>query len=104
MQPGQTRSMALNNGTFQDEAQTYDALLIVSFGGPEGTDDILPFMENVLRGRNIPLERIEEVGEHYKLFDGVSPLNAQNRALMVALQTEFDAYNLKLPIYWGNRN
>jgi ferrochelatase len=96
--------MALNNGTFQDEAQTYDALLIVSFGGPEGPDDVLPFLENVLRGRNIPRERIEVVGEHYKLFDGVSPLNAQNRALIVALQTEFDAHNLKLPIYWGNRN
>jgi len=84
--------------------QPYDALLIVSFGGPEGTDDVIPFMENVLRGRNIPRPRLEQVAEHYHLFGGVSPINAQNRALIAALGAEFEAHGLDLPIYWGNRN
>ena len=89
---------------FDDEARTYDALLIVSFGGPEGMDDVIPFMENVLRGRNIPRARLEEVGEHYRLFGGVSPLNEQNRALIAALEKELKANGPDLPIYWGNRN
>lgn len=89
---------------FDDEAHTYDALLIVSFGGPEGMDDVIPFMENVLRGRNIPRARLEEVGEHYRLFGGVSPLNEQNRALIAALEKELKANGPDLPIYWGNRN
>lgn len=83
---------------------SYDALLLVSFGGPEGPDDVLPFLENVLRGRNVPRERMLEVAEHYHHFGGVSPINAQNRALIAALEAEFQQAGLKLPIYWGNRN
>ena len=89
---------------YDDDANTYDALLIVSFGGPEGMDDVIPFLENVTRGRNIPRHRLEEVGEHYKLFDGVSPINDQNRALIAAVQDELATNNLNLPVYWGNRN
>lgn len=83
---------------------TYDAFLLVSFGGPERREDVLPFLENVLRGRNVPRERMLEVAEHYYHFDGVSPINAQNRALLAALQAEFDSAGLKLPLYFGNRN
>lgn len=83
---------------------SYDALLLVSFGGPEGPDDVMPFLENVLRGRNVPRERMLEVAEHYNHFGGVSPINAQNRALIDALREEFRSAGLKLPIYWGNRN
>lgn len=89
---------------FDNEARTYDALLVVSFGGPEGMDDVIPFLENVLRGRNIPRARMEEVAEHYRLFDGVSPINEQNRALIAALQKELLTNGPELPIYWGNRN
>ena len=82
----------------------YDAILVLSFGGPEGMDDVLPFLENVLRGRNVPRERMIEVSHHYKLFDGVSPINAQNRALIAALESELNANDISLPIYFGNRN
>lgn len=82
----------------------YDALLIVSFGGPEGPDDVIPFLENVLRGRNVPRERMLEVAEHYQHFGGVSPINQQNRDLIAALKTEMETRNLDLPVYWGNRN
>lgn len=82
----------------------YDALLLVSFGGPEQRDDVLPFLENVLRGRNVPRERMLEVAEHYYHFGGVSPINEQCRQLIAALRAEFDNHGLKLPIYWGNRN
>ncbi|MEP6759903.1 MAG: ferrochelatase [Sporichthyaceae bacterium] len=82
----------------------YDALLLVSFGGPEGPEDVLPFLENVTRGRDIPRERLLAVGEHYLGFGGVSPINAQNRALVAALQSDFDANGLAMPVYWGNRN
>ncbi len=82
----------------------FDAILVVSFGGPEGMDDVIPFLENVTRGRNIPRERLEEVAHHYELFGGVSPINAQNRALIDALRTELDAHGIGLPIYFGNRN
>jgi protoporphyrin/coproporphyrin ferrochelatase len=82
----------------------YDALLLLSFGGPEGPDDVVPFLENVTRGRGIPRERLREVGRHYFLFDGVSPINAQNRALLDALRTDFARAGLGLPLYWGNRN
>src|SRR5215475_2735544 len=91
-------------GTFQDEAQDYDAILIVSFGGPEGMDEVMPFLENVLRGRNVPHERMLEVAEHYYHFGGVSPINEQNRALIAALEQDLKAHNIDLPIYWGNRN
>lgn len=83
---------------------TYDALLIVSFGGPEGMVDVMPFLENVLRGKNVPRERMLEVAEHYRRFGGISPLNAQNRALIAALEKELASSGSRLPIYWGNRN
>ncbi len=83
---------------------SYDALLVVSFGGPEGMDDVMPFLENVLRGRNVPVERMRAVAHHYELFGGVSPINEQNRKLIAALQDELKAHELHLPVYWGNRN
>ncbi|GAB3043275.1 ferrochelatase [Sediminivirga luteola] len=82
----------------------YDAVLLAGFGGPEGQDDVLPFLRRVTRGRNIPDERLEEVAQHYRRFDGVSPINAQNRALRAALQDELHSRGLSLPVYWGNRN
>lgn len=86
------------------DAGPYDALLLLSFGGPEGPDDVVPFLENVTRGRGIPRERLKEVGKHYFLFGGVSPINAQNRELLDALRKEFADHGLELPVYWGNRN
>jgi ferrochelatase len=82
----------------------YDALLIVSFGGPEGMGEVMPFLENVLRGRNVPAERMRAVAHHYKLFGGVSPINSQNRTLIAALKKELETNGPRLPIYWGNRN
>ena len=81
-----------------------DALLLVSFGGPEGPDDVMPFLENVVRGKNVPRERLLEVAQHYELFDGVSPINGQYRALLAALVAELNAQGPQLPVYWGNRN
>jgi ferrochelatase len=81
-----------------------DALLVVSFGGPEGADDVLPFLENVTAGRGVPRKRLLEVAEHYHHFGGVSPINAQNRALVAALEAETARRGRKLPVYWGNRN
>ena len=86
------------------DTSPYDAFLLVSFGGPEGPDDVLPFLENVTRGRGIPRERLLEVGEHYLGFGGVSPINAQNRALLAAIEADFAAHGVDLPVYWGNRN
>ncbi|WP_372593272.1 ferrochelatase [Actinotalea sp.] len=83
---------------------TYDAVLLTSFGGPEGQDDVLPFLRNVTRGRGIPDERLEEVAHHYRAFGGISPINAQNRELRSALQAEIDSRGLDLPVLWGNRN
>jgi len=85
-------------------SDTYDAVLLVSFGGPEGPDDVMPFLENVLRGKNVPRERMLEVAEHYKQFDGVSPINDQNQQLITALEAELAEHGPPLPIYWGNRN
>lgn len=82
----------------------YDAILLVSFGGPEGPDEVLPFLENVTRGRSIPRERLEEVGEHYHLFGGRSPINDHNRALKADLERLLAAHGPPLPVYWGNRN
>jgi ferrochelatase len=82
----------------------FDAVLLLSFGGPEGPDDVIPFLENVLRGRNVPRERLLEVAEHYQHFGGKSPINDQNRELIAALQSELQAHEIQLPIYWGNRN
>jgi ferrochelatase len=85
-------------------AGDYDSILIVGFGGPERRDDVIPFLENVTRGRNIPRERLLEVAEHYNHFGGVSPINAQVRELIAALRAELDRQNIALPIYSGNRN
>ena len=82
----------------------YDAILVVSFGGPESQEDVIPFLENVLRGRNIPRERMLAVAEHYYHFDGKSPINQQTRDLILALEAELTQHGPKLPIYWGNRN
>ena len=82
----------------------FDALLIVSFGGPEGPDDVMPFLENVLRGKNVPRERMLEVADHYSHFDGISPINEQNRELITAIKSDIAANGVDLPIYWGNRN
>jgi protoporphyrin/coproporphyrin ferrochelatase len=81
-----------------------DALLVVSFGGPEGPDDVMPFLERVTRGRGVPRERLEAVAHHYLAVGGVSPINEQNRHLLRALRTELDARGVELPLYWGNRN
>jgi ferrochelatase len=89
---------------FDNVSRRYDALLVLSFGGPEGMDDVMPFLENVTRGRTIPRERLEEVAEHYAHFGGVSPINAQNRALIAALERELTGHGIELPIYFGNRN
>src|SRR5215471_17384499 len=82
----------------------YDALLLLSFGGPEREEDVLPFLENVLRGKNVPRERMLAVAEHYYHFGGVSPINAQNRALIAALADKLNTDGPKVSIYWGNRN
>src|SRR4051794_19389691 len=82
----------------------YDSLLLVSFGGPEQPEDVVPFLENVTRGRGIPRERLVEVGQHYDLFGGRSPINDQCRDLLAALRAELDRRGLDLPLHWGNRN
>ncbi|MGP0019020.1 MAG: ferrochelatase [Candidatus Sulfotelmatobacter sp.] len=82
----------------------YDAILVVSFGGPESTDDVIPFLENVLRGRNVPRERMLAAAEHYYHFGGKSPINQQTRELIAALESELAQDGPKLPVYWGNRN
>ncbi len=82
----------------------YDAFLLLGFGGPERPDDVMPFLENVTLGRGIPRERLEEVSHHYLALGGVSPINAQNRALLAALSGAFRERGLGLPLYWGNRN
>ena len=82
----------------------YDAILIVSFGGPEAPEEVVPFLENVTRGRNIPRERLEQVGEHYFLFGGKSPINDQCRELVSALRSALTEADIDLPVYWGNRN
>jgi protoporphyrin/coproporphyrin ferrochelatase len=85
-------------------SEAYDALLLVSFGGPEGPDDVMPFLENVTRGRGIPRERLEEVSHHYLALGGVSPINEQCRALLEALRAELARRAIDLPVGWGNRN
>ncbi len=82
----------------------YDAFLLVSFGGPEGPDEVIPFLENVTRGRGVPRERLDQVAEHYYRFGGVSPINQQCRDLLAAVEKDFAASGIDLPVYWGNRN
>jgi ferrochelatase len=108
--PDEDPSLAVrNNGGVApstDPAPTgrREALLVLSFGGPEGPDDVMPFLENVTRGRGIPRERLEAVAEHYHHFGGVSPINEQNKALIAAVEKELAAGGVDLPVYWGNRN
>ncbi len=83
---------------------SYDALVVVSFGGPEGPEDVMPFLENVTRGRDVPRARLDQVAAHYRAVGGVSPINAQNRALVAALERSFAARGIRLRVYWGNRN
>jgi ferrochelatase len=83
---------------------TYDALLLLSFGGPERPEDVVPFLNNVTRGRGVPSERLAEVAEHYYQFGGVSPINQQCRDLLAAIRADFADHGLDLPVYWGNRN
>lgn len=89
---------------YVSEPQDYDAILLAGFGGPEGQDDVIPFLRNVTRGRGIPDERLEEVATHYRHFGGVSPINDQNRQLRAALEAEMRRRGMQHPVYWGNRN
>ena len=98
---GETR---VDSARFDDVARTYDAVLVLSFGGPEGMEDVIPFLENVTRGRGVPRERLLEVAGHYEHFGGVSPINAQNRELIAALEPELRRRGVDLPVYFGNRN
>ena len=84
--------------------RSYDALLLVSFGGPEGPDEVMPFLENVTRGRGVPRARLAQVAEHYHRFGGVSPINGQCRDLLAAITGDLAAHDVDLPVYWGNRN
>jgi ferrochelatase len=109
-QPDQEPSLAVrNNGGVEPSAAPApagrrEALLVLGFGGPEGHEDVMPFLENVTRGRGIPPERLEAVAEHYHHFGGVSPINDQNKALVAALEAALAEAGVELPVYWGNRN
>jgi ferrochelatase len=87
-----------------EKPTNYDGILLLGFGGPEGQDDVIPFLRNVTRGRGIPDERLEEVAHHYRHFDGISPINEHNRELKVALAAELSSRGIELPVFWGNRN
>ncbi|MBU4466228.1 MAG: ferrochelatase [Actinobacteria bacterium] len=95
---------AASGAPYVEVPVAYDAILLAGFGGPEGQDDVIPFLRNVTRGRGIPDERLEEVAHHYRHFGGVSPINSQNRALRAALEAELARRSIDLPVYWGNRN
>src|SRR5438445_13120313 len=86
------------------DQKSYDAILLVAFGGPERPADVIPFLDNVLRGRNVPRERMLAVAEHYLHFGGKSPINGQMRELMAAFEAELEARGPHLRVYWGNRN
>lgn len=94
----------LSRVRFGAKVMSYDAVLVLSFGGPESREEVIPFLENVLRGRDVPRDRMLEVAEHYYHFGGGSPINEQNRALVAALEAELQTHGPKLPVYWGNRN
>jgi ferrochelatase len=102
--PIQSKTGILENTADKQKSSPYDAILFLSFGGPEGMDDVMPFLANVLRGKNVPESRMKEVAHHYEEFGGVSPINGQNRELMRVLETELQARGIDLPVYWGNRN
>ncbi|WP_349899319.1 ferrochelatase [Parafrigoribacterium soli] len=101
--PGATAAAA-SGPEHVTEPTAYDAILLASFGGPEGQDDVIPFLRNVTRGRGIPEERLEEVAHHYRAFGGISPINDQNRELKAALEAELAHRGIELPVLWGNRN
>lgn len=101
--PGATPAAAAG-AEHVEQPVAYDAILLASFGGPEGQDDVIPFLRNVTRGRGIPEERLEEVAHHYRAFGGVSPINDQNRELKAALEAELARRGIDLPVLWGNRN
>jgi ferrochelatase len=82
---------------------SYDALLVFSFGGPEGHDEVMPFLERVTQGRGVPRDRLEAVAEHYHHFGGMSPIHARTRELVDALRIELASHGIELPIYLGNR-
>jgi ferrochelatase len=102
--PVEQRKQPADRATARLPEHVFDAILLVSFGGPEGLDDVMPFLENVTRGRGVPRERLLEVAHHYERFGGVSPINEQNRALIAALEPALNAAGVELPIYFGNRN
>jgi ferrochelatase len=102
--PVDERKQPADRATARLPEHAFDAIVIISFGGPEGMDDVMPFLENVTRGRGVPRERLLDVAHHYELFGGVSPINAQNRALIAALEPELRAHGVDLPVYFGNRN
>jgi len=89
---------------YDHAAHDYDAVLVVSFGGPEGPDDVMPFLDNVLRGLKLPPPAVKEIAKRYQAFGGVSPINAHTRELIAALEGELAAHRIDLPVYWGNRN
>ena len=101
---GAASQQAADGAEHVTEPVAYDAILLASFGGPEGQDDVIPFLRNVTRGRGIPEERLEEVAHHYRAFGGVSPINEQNRELKAALEAELANRGIDLPVLWGNRN
>ena len=101
--PGATRA-AQAGPEHVTEPVAYDAILLAGFGGPEGQDDVIPFLRNVTSGRGIPDERLEEVAHHYRHFGGVSPINEQNRQLKAGLEAELARRGVDLPVIWGNRN
>jgi ferrochelatase len=86
------------------DVSPYDALLLVSFGGPEAPEDVVPFLENVTQGRGVPRERLVEVGRHYELFGGRSPINDLNRGLLDEIRDDLAGAGIEIPVYWGNRN
>ena len=107
--PGRTRipfatDAAASGAEHVEVPVPYDAIVLAGFGGPEGQDDVIPFLRNVTRGRGIPDERLEQVAHHYRHFGGISPINAQNRALKAALEAELASRGIELPVLWGNRN
>src|SRR5690606_16998089 len=98
------RAVSEGEKLFDDEPHEYDAILVVSFGGPEGPDDVMPFLDNVFRGLRVTDETKARIAERYALFGGVSPINAETRKFIDALRQELDTRGPALPIYWGNRN